>query len=125
MAARMITPEIRNINLDYNRKFADLQRQRECAENEEYSRIAKRHEEQEEAEAAIKSIEEEKTSSYANTDCSDSEQEIKSQQQENKGASTSTSPSPNSTVERKEETKIVFKRSAALPKDGPETKKYS
>ena len=73
MAARMITPEIRNINLDYNRKLADLQRQRECAENDEYSRIDKQHEE--EAKAAIKSVEEKK-SSYANTDSSDFEQEI-------------------------------------------------
>ena len=115
----MVTPEFQRINLDYNRKMAELQRQKESAEKDEYSRMAKRYDE---ANLAAKAIEEDKLSSSANTDCSESEQET-TLQRESQEPSTSTSS--NLSFERKEETEITFKRFIEPPKDGPRAKKRS
>ena len=117
MASRMVTPEFQRINLDYNRKMAELQRQKESAEKDEYSRMAKRYDE---ANLAAKAIEEDKRSSSANTDCSESEQET-TLQRESQEPSTSTSS--NLSFERKEETEITFKRFIEPPQRWSEGKK--
>ena len=102
MAAKMITPAITRINLDYNRKMAELNRQRELEEINEYARMAKQ---QDEMKIAVTSIERQ-NSLFVNTDASDSEHDEVVQNNQ----PTSTSTSPNSSTEQKREMKITLKR---------------
>ena len=106
MAAQMVTPAIKLIILDYNRKVEELNRECDHAKTAEYARMA---EEEDETKTAARVIEKQNVS-LANTDASESEAE------ETIHPINTPYSSPTSTCS---ESKIIRKRTITEPQEGP------